>query len=114
MKRFEDSIAWQKSKELSVGVYKIFGESRDFGFRDQIQRAAVSIMNNVAEGFERDSDKEFRKFLFIAKGSAGELRSMLILALELNYISPADYQKLYELSEEVSKLLAGLIRSFRL
>lgn len=110
MKRFEDSIVWQKSKSLNIEVYKTFKDSRDFGFRDQIQRAAVSVMNNISEGFERDGNKEFRKFLFIAKGSAGEVRSMLILAPELDYISPTNYQALYNLAEEVSKLLAGLIK----
>ncbi|MEK7096159.1 MAG: four helix bundle protein [Patescibacteria group bacterium] len=110
MKRFEDSIVWQKSKSLNIGVYKTFKDSRDFGFRDQIQRAAVSVMNNISEGFERDGNKEFRKFLFIAKGSAGEVRSMLILARELDYISPTNYRALYNLAEEVSKLLAALIK----
>lgn len=68
IERFEDVIAWQKAKEFSVGVYSLFSESRDFGFRDQIQRASVSVMNNIAEGFERKSNKEFKHFLFIAKG----------------------------------------------
>lgn len=110
IKRFEDIISWQKSKELSVMIYSLFMESRDFGFRDQIQRASVSIMNNIAEGFERKSNKEFKYFLFIAKGSCGEIRSMLHLAKELEKISENEFTKLYSLSEEISKLLSGLIK----
>ena len=90
MKRFEDSIAWQKSKLLSLEIYRTFAELRDYGFKDQIQRASVSTMNNIAEGFERKGDIEFRRFLYIAKGSAGEVRSMLILGLDLGYVSDTD------------------------
>jgi len=86
--RFEDIIAWQKAKELTIQVYQLFENSKDFGFKDQIQRASVSVMNNIAEGFERKSNNEFKQFLFIAKGSCGEVRSMLYLAKELNKISP--------------------------
>lgn len=110
IKRFEDIISWQKSKELTVLIYSLFSESKDFGFRDQIQRASVSIMNNIAEGFERKSNKEFKYFLFIAKGSCGEIRSMLHLAKELEKISENEFTKLYSLSEEISKLLSGLIK----
>lgn len=77
IERFEDIIAWQKAKELSIQIYSLFAESKDFGFKDQILRASVSIMNNIAEGFERKGNKEFSHFLFIAKGSCGEVRSML-------------------------------------
>jgi len=111
IKRFEDIISWQKSKELSVMIYSLFMESKDFGFRDQIQRASVSIMNNIAEGFERKSNKEFKYFLFIAKGSCGEVRSMLYLAKELDKISDNEFTKLFSLSEEISKLLSGLIKT---
>ena len=100
IKRFEDIISWQKSKELSVMIYSLFSESKDFGFRDQIQRASVSIMNNIAEGFERKNNKEFKYFLFIAKGSCGEVRSMLYLAKELNKISENEFTKLYSLLEK--------------
>jgi len=65
--RFEDIIAWQKAKELAIKIYSHFKDSKDFGFRDQIQRASVSVMNNIAEGFERKSDKEFIQFLFMQK-----------------------------------------------
>jgi len=89
----------------------LFENSKDFGFRDQIQRASVSVMNNVAEGFERKSNNEFKHFLFIAKGSCGEVRSMLYLAKELKRISAKDFDILFRLSEEISKLLSGLIKT---
>lgn len=110
-KSLEDKKCWQKSKAFSVSVYKIFGENKDYGFRDQIQRASVSIMNNIAEGSERNTDKEFRQFLLIAKGSAGEVRSMLYLALELGYISQAQFNALIEQITEISKMLSGLIKA---
>lgn len=108
---FTDVISWQKSKELTLDMYKIFGNHKDFGFRDQIQRASVSIMNNIAEGFERRTHNELRSFLVIAKGSCGEVRSMLLLALDLKYISQEDFQRNFNLSIEISKLLAGFIKT---
>ncbi len=107
--RFEDIIAWQKSKELTLQIYSLFEASKDFGFKDQIQRASVSIMNNIAEGFERKSNKEFKQFLYIAKASCGEVRSMLIIAYELKKINISDYEALSTLSLEISKMLYGLI-----
>jgi len=89
----------------------LFAESRDFGFKDQIQRASVSVMNNIAEGFERKSNNEFRQYLYIAKGSCGEVRSMLIVAFELDKISLQEYQYLHNHSLEISKILYGLIRT---
>lgn len=86
IERFEDIIAWQKAKDLTIQIYALFGDSKDFGFRDQIQSASVSIMNNIAEGFERKSNNEFKYFLYVAKGSCGEVRSMLALAFELKKI----------------------------
>ena len=74
IEKFEDIIAWQKAEELTLLIYKAFKDNKDFGFKDQIQKASVSIMNNIAEGFERRGDKEFKHFLFIAKGSSGEIR----------------------------------------
>lgn len=109
--RFEDIIAWQKAGELTVEIYQIFSASRDFGFRDQIQRAVISIMNNIAEGFERMSNSEFRRFLFIAKGSCGEVRSMLYLAYKFDYISVGQFNNLKEKSIEISKILSGLIKT---
>jgi len=111
IEKFEDIISWQKSKKLTMEIYKKFNNLSDFAFRDQIERASVSVMNNIAEGFERKSHKDFEKFLFIAKGSCGEVRSLLSLALELNYIDKIEYEKLYFDATEVSKLLSGLIKS---
>lgn len=108
--RFEDIIAWQKSKELSLTCYRQFKGLRDFAFKDQILRAAMSIMNNIAEGFERMSNKDFKRFLFIAKGSCGEVRSMLHLALDLGYLDKKVFESLYQESLEISKILSGLIK----
>lgn len=109
--RFEDIIAWQKSKALTVAIYKICSELRDYGYKDQLQRAAVSVMNNIAEGFERRSNKELKQFLFIAKGSCGEVRSMIRLGAELAYITEAQCEQLTDQATEVSKLLSGFIKS---
>ena len=111
IERFEDIIAWKKAKDLTILIYNIFINSKDFGFKDQIQRASVSIMNNIAEGFERRTNNEFRQFLFYAKGSCGEVRSMLLLSLELNKINKTDFQVTYQMSEEISKILSGLIKT---
>jgi four helix bundle protein len=109
--RFEDILAWQKAKELTIEIYKIFGKSKDFGFKDQIQRASVSVMNNIAEGFERKTNNEFKYFLYLAKGSCGEVRSMLILGYELEKIDSVKYRQLVSLSEEISKMTSGLIKT---
>ena len=111
IEQFEDIIAWQKAKIMSVKIYALLKNSKDFGFRDQICRASVSVMNNIAEGFERKSNNEFKNFLFIAKGSCGEVRSLLHLAIELNYINKEDYAYLNNLSIEISKMLSGLIKT---
>jgi four helix bundle protein len=109
--RFEDILAWQKSKALTLKIYSSFKSIKDFGFKDQICRASVSIMNNLAEGFERRSDNEFKHFLFIAKGSCGEVRSMLHLASELKYINDDEFRLLLQSSKEISKMISGLIKS---
>ena len=109
--RFEDIIAWQKAMNLTVSIYKEFEESKDYGFKEQIQRASVSVMNNIAEGFERKSNNEFKFFLFIAKGSCGEVRSMLLLAKRLEKINNQRATELYNLSEEISKMISGLIKT---
>jgi len=111
--RFEDILVWQKSKDLTLKVYATFYENRDFGFRDQLQRASVSIMNNIAEGFERQTPKEFRQFLYIARGSCAELKSMLYLAVELSYLNKNQFDSLMDDSVELSKMLSGLIRSIQ-
>lgn len=110
IEKFEDIIAWQKAKELTNDIYKTFRNNKDYAFRDQIQRASISIMNNIAEGFERRGDKEFKHFLFIAKGSCGEVRSILHIAKDLGYINLESFEKLHSLSTEISKLLSGFIK----
>ena len=74
---FENLIVWQKAQEFTITVYGTFADTKDYGFRDQIQRASISIMNNISEGYGRHSDKAFRHFLLIARGSASEVKSML-------------------------------------
>lgn len=111
IEKFEDIIAWRKSKELTLKIYLVFRTCKDLSFKNQIERASVSVMNNVAEGFERRTNKEFKNFLFIAKGSAGEVRSMLDLGLELNYVPKKDFEEMYSLTVEISKLLSGFIKS---
>lgn len=108
---FEDILAWQKSKALTKEIYILFLDNRDFGFRDQIQRASVSVMNNIAEGFERRTKAEFRHFLYISKGSCGEVRSMLILARELGYVETKKCDELIQNASEISRIISGLIKS---
>lgn len=109
--KFEDIVSWQKAKELTLITYSQFKDNKDYSFRDQIQRAVISIMNNIAEGYERQSNKEFRNFLYIAKGSCGEFRSMLYVALDLKYISEKNFSQTYTIATDISKLLSGLIKT---
>ena len=111
IKRFEDILAWQKAGKLILDIYQAFHNCRDYNFINQIQRAAVSIMNNIAEGFERRTNKDFKNFLFISKGSCGEVRSMLYLAVKLNYISEKEFNDLRRTSLEVSRLISGFIKT---
>lgn len=108
--QFEDIVAWQKAVELARLVYKNTKQINDRDFCSQIQRAAVSVSNNIAEGFERRSNKEFKYFLFVAKGSAGETRSMLRLAVKLNLLKPNEIEESIAISIETSKLISGLIQ----
>ncbi len=112
IERFEDIEAWQKARVLVRAVYRASSRSpfaRDFGLRDQMQKAAVSIMSNIAEGFERASNKEFVQFLNYAKGSAGEVRSQLYVALDLGYIDEGEFDRLMGVVLAVSKKLSGFM-----
>lgn len=109
--KFEDIIAWQKANELALQIYEITKDNKDYNFVDQIRRAAISISNNIAEGFERKSNKEFKQFLFIAKGSAGEVRNMLYLANDLKYIRPDKFELLFKKVISISKMISGLIKT---
>lgn len=111
IQKFEDIIAWQKTQDLAVLIYKTFESSRDFGYKDQIQRASVSISNNIAEGFDRMSDKEFIRFLYIAQASCSEVTSMLYLANRLNYLDNETTKIGVEKANENGKIIRGLIKS---
>jgi four helix bundle protein len=116
IERFEDIKSWQLARDLVQKVYAITrsGEfSRDFGLSDQIRRAAVSVMSNIAEGFERNSTKEFVQFLYIARGSAGEVRSQLYVALDLGYVTETAFGELLMKAEETSKAIFGFIKYLR-
>lgn len=110
IEKFEDIECWKKAKELTLELYKIFSAMNDYTFKSQILRASVSVMNNIAEGFERKSNKEFKQFLFIAKGSAGEVRSMLHLGNDLKYFDKSTYDTLINNVTEISKMLSGFIK----
>jgi four helix bundle protein len=113
LERFEDIDAWKEARELTKSVYQITstGEfARDFGLRDQIRRAAVSVMSNIAEGFERGGDKEFLQFLSLAKGSCGEVRAQLYVALDQTHINDAQFQELVEKTVRINRLIAGLMK----
>ncbi len=107
---FKEIVAWQKAKTLTLKIYITFNSCKDYSFRDQIQRASVSIMNNIAEG-NGFSDKKFSQYVDIARGSCYEVQSMLILARELNYIQDIKYNEIYEMADEVGKITTGLIKS---
>jgi four helix bundle protein len=111
IEKFEDIIVWQKSRILVADIYSMCKLLRDYSFRDQIQRAVISIMNNIAEGYERKGNKEFTKFLYIAKGSCAEVRSMLYLALDLEYVSKKEFDDSYIKSIEISRMISGLIKT---
>jgi four helix bundle protein len=111
IERFEDLTAWRKARLLTKEIYRVTKQgafSRDFGLSGQIQRAAVSIMSNIAEGFERRTPSEFHQFLTIAKGSCAELRSQLYVALDVGYLTPEDFDRLLQQAEEVARVIGGL------
>lgn len=111
IERFEDLIAWQKPRVLTRMIYQITKQgaiARDFGLSGQIQRASVSVMSNIAEGFERNGLGEFHQFLSIAKASCAELRSQLYVALDVGYITQSEFDSLFALATEVSRIIGGL------
>ena len=116
IERFEDIRAWQQARELTNAIYQISSEAdfaKDFRFRDQIRAAAVSIMANIAEGFDSGSDPEFLRFLNYARRSATEVQSHLYVALDQQYISQEQFQFLYDLTTTTRKLISGLMRYLR-
>ena len=113
IRRFEEIEAWKKARELTREVYAVTSEgsfARDLGLRDQIRRAAVSIMSNIAEGFDRGGNKELIQFLAIAKGSAGEVRSQLYVALDAGHIDQAVFDRLSEMAAETSRVISGFMK----
>ena len=114
IQKFEEIIAWQKAQELAVRIYRKFSELEDKTFKSQICRAAISISNNIAEGFDRKSDKEFSYFLYIGLGSNSEVKSMVYLANKLGYIQQDDQEELLGFSSEVAKVIRGLIKSIKI
>ncbi|MDR0872783.1 MAG: four helix bundle protein [Prevotellaceae bacterium] len=107
--RFEDLEIWKEGMRISITIYDLLKNCKDFSLKDQMQRAAVSIPSNIAEGFERQTNKEFIHFLFIAKGSCGELRTQLYLTKKLNYIEKENVDNLLEQSELLSAKIQSLI-----
>jgi four helix bundle protein len=116
IERFEDILAWQKARQLTKEIYactRVGPFARDFGLRDQIQRASVSTMSNIAEGYERGGDKEFIQFLSNSKGSCGEVKSQLYVALDQRYILPTAFDSLYAAADEVGRLVNGFMTYLR-
>lgn len=111
IEKFEDLNVWQISMGLSVEIYKLLQDCKDFGLRDQMQRSSVSIPSNIAEGYERNSNKEFIRFLYIAKSSSGELRTQLYLSQKIRIISKSECGKLIDETRKISGMLYNLIKT---
>ncbi len=114
--RFEDLIGWQKARTLNREIYQITNSgnfARDYGLRDQIRRASVSIMSNLAEGFDRASRAEFRHFIVIAKASCAEVQCQLYIASDIGYLDHGQFKMLLSKAKEVAKILGGLRTSLQ-
>ena len=107
---FEDLDVWQRARRLSVALYRDTKELRDFGFRDQLTRSGLSIPSNIAEGFERDSDAEIARFLTIAKGSAGELRTQVIIGIDADYLDRRIGLQWADEARQLGRMLGALIQ----
>src|SRR3989344_3307720 len=113
VQRFEDLLCWKKSRELTSEIYKTFKYCKDRGFTDQIQRASVSVMSNISEGFESGTRESFVNYLYIAKGSAGEVRAQLYAAYDIGYLNVEIFKNLNSLAMECSRLIASFIRALK-
>lgn len=113
VQKFEDLICWQKARELTKEVYRSLKNCSDYGFKDQIQRASVSVLSNIAEGFERGTKQEFLNYLYIAKGSAGEVRAQLYVALDNGYLNIETFKYLNNLAQECSRLVASFAEKIK-
>lgn len=110
IEKFEDIETWKEARSLVKDVYEVFSLIRDYGLRDQIQKAAVSIMSYIAEGFDRESNKEFIQFLVVARGSASEVRSFPYAALDIGYLNASISNNLQNRCLKISNLINGFIR----
>jgi len=113
MPGFEDLEVWKRSARLSADIYKTLATLKDFGFKDQITRSGLSIPSNIAEGSERETNKERANFLNYAKGSAGELRTQIYIGMDISYIDSKQGKEWINETEEISKMLYGLIKSIK-
>ena len=113
MPGFEDLEVWKRSARLSADIYKTLANLKDFGFKDQITRSGLSIPSNISEGAERESIKEFINFLSYAKGSAGELKTQAYIGMDIGYIDSKQGKEWLNETEEISKMLYGLIKSIK-
>ncbi len=115
--KIEEIHVWKEAIELTEKVYETVNKNnklqRDFSLAEQLKKSAISIPSNIAEGFERESNKEFIRFLYIAKGSCGELRTQIYIAKKLGYLKGEEYHSLTNLSEKISKMIISLIKSLR-
>lgn len=113
MEAFEDLVVWKRSSSLAVNIYNLLRGCKDYGLRDQIIRSVISISSNIAEGFERNSNKQFAQYLQIAKGSCGELRSQLYICAEIGLLDSGQAEVLRNEAIEISKMIHGLIKHCR-
>jgi four helix bundle protein len=113
IERFEDIESWKEARNLVKDIYAVFRDCKDYGFKDQIQRAAVSVMTNISEGFDRGTNKETTQFLTIARGSLAEVRSLTYAAQDIGYLSSSQVQIIFEKCDKIKKLLNGFITYLR-
>ena len=112
--QFEDLVCWKKARELTKEVYISLKDCKDYGFKDQIQRASVSVLSNIAEGFERGTKQEFLNYLYIAKGSAGEVRAQLYVALDVGYLNISTFKYLNGLAQDCSRLVQSFAEKVKI
>jgi four helix bundle protein len=113
IQKFEDSIVWQKAQDFSVAIFNAFKNIKGFSFNDQIKRASVSISNNIAEGFDRNTKPDFKRFLYFSLASNSEVRSMPYVAVRLNFIDQGNSNELINNSNEIARMIFGLIKPLK-
>ncbi|TSK03876.1 MAG: four helix bundle protein [Geobacter sp.] len=110
IERFEDVDSWKQARLLVTDIYKLLGECKDYGFKDQIQRAAVSVMSNIAEGFDRGSNRELIQYLIVSRGSVSEVKSLAYDGLDIGYFSHESFEEVIMRCNRISNTLNGFIR----